>query len=221
MLGLSPWLALPLSFLIGILLGLVVERTLMRPLYSGYTSWGSCAERIRRHHHLRASIFLINLVDKIVGPYAFKGPALIDISRITIGRSRISGHRLIAALVAVAVIVGTAIVMRYTFWGGKFKPCRRTGSALRLPASTPRKQAPSSSRSRAGLPPFPAHCSPISLTRRRCRRVPAIKSYVIVVLAAWESYRAASLRAFVLGVLESFGGVYIPISTATHSVSSF
>lgn len=73
MLGLSPWLALPLAFLIGIALGLVVERTLMRPLYSGYTSWGIMRDEYAVIITFALSIFLINLVDKVVGPYAYKG----------------------------------------------------------------------------------------------------------------------------------------------------
>src|SRR3974390_285361 len=44
MLGISPWLALPFAFLVGALVGLVVERLLMRPLYAGYTSWGLMGE---------------------------------------------------------------------------------------------------------------------------------------------------------------------------------
>src|SRR5499427_11100910 len=36
----SPWLALLLALAVGGLLGLVVERLLMRPLYAGYASWG-------------------------------------------------------------------------------------------------------------------------------------------------------------------------------------
>ena len=39
-LGVSPWLALPGAALAGALLGWVVERVLMRPLYQGYASWG-------------------------------------------------------------------------------------------------------------------------------------------------------------------------------------
>ena len=103
MLGISPWLALPFALIVGLLLGLVVERLLMRPLYSGYTSWGVMRDEYAVIVTFALSIFLINVVDKVVGPYAYKGPPLIDISRITIGPIAISGHRLIAAIVAIVV----------------------------------------------------------------------------------------------------------------------
>src|ERR687885_528445 len=38
--GVSPWVALPGAFVVGALVGVIVERTLMRPLYAGYTAWG-------------------------------------------------------------------------------------------------------------------------------------------------------------------------------------
>src|SRR5579863_4332892 len=39
-LDVSPWIALPFAFAMGALVGLGVERLLMRPLYAGYSSWG-------------------------------------------------------------------------------------------------------------------------------------------------------------------------------------
>jgi branched-chain amino acid transport system permease protein len=67
-LGASPWVALPLAFLVGALVGLVVERLLMRPLYAGYTSWGLLRDEYAVIVTFGLSILLINLVDKIVGP---------------------------------------------------------------------------------------------------------------------------------------------------------
>ena len=79
--GRPPWLALPFAFLVGVILGLVVERLLMRPLYSSYASWG-----VMRDEYAVIITFgfaaAINLVDKIVGPYAYKGPPLVGITRM-------------------------------------------------------------------------------------------------------------------------------------------
>jgi branched-chain amino acid transport system permease protein len=165
-LGISPWLALPFALVVGLLLGLTVERLLMRPLYSGYTSWGVMRDEYAVIVTFALSIFLINIVDKIVGPYAFKGPPLVHISRITVGPLAMSGHRLVAALIAIAVIVIVALIIRYTFWGRQIQAVSQTASAPRSPASTRRKQAPSSSRWREASPPFPARFWPTSSTPR-------------------------------------------------------
>src|SRR3546814_1530063 len=39
-LGVPPWLALPTAALAGAVIGWLTERWLMRPLYTGYGSWG-------------------------------------------------------------------------------------------------------------------------------------------------------------------------------------
>src|SRR5210317_329869 len=39
-LGLSVWISLPAAVAIGIVIGWTTERTLMSPLYAGYSSWG-------------------------------------------------------------------------------------------------------------------------------------------------------------------------------------
>ena len=69
-LGVSVWVALPLAFLVGALVGWITERTLMRPLYAGYTSWGLMRDEYAVIVTFGLSLFLINLVDKVIGPYA-------------------------------------------------------------------------------------------------------------------------------------------------------
>src|SRR3954468_3093260 len=104
-LGVPAWLALPLAFLFGAFVGWATEGTLMRPLYAGYTSWGLMRDEYAVIVTFGLSLLLINLVDKIVGPYAYKGPPLIGVSRISLGPVLISGHRLIAALAATGIII--------------------------------------------------------------------------------------------------------------------
>jgi branched-chain amino acid transport system permease protein len=210
MLGFSPWLALPLAFLIGIVLGLVVERTLMRPLYSGYTSWGIMRDEYAVIITFALSIFLINLVDKVVGPYAYKGPPLVDISRIALGPILISGHRLIAAVVAVAVIVGAAIVMRYTFWGRQIQAVSQNRLGASLAGIDTAKASAIVFALAGGLAAVSgALLANIFNPTPDVGVFPAIKSYVIVVLGGMGSVPGSIVASIVLGVLESFGGVYI------------
>src|SRR5215208_6899989 len=68
-LGIPPWVALPLAFLAGGLLGLVIERLLMRPLYSGYVTWSVMRDEYAVIVTFGLSLLLINLVDKVIGPY--------------------------------------------------------------------------------------------------------------------------------------------------------
>lgn len=210
MLGISPWLALPFAFLIGLLLGLVVERLLMRPLYSGYTSWGVMRDEYAVIVTFALSIFLINIVDKVVGPYAYKGPPLIAISRITIGPVAISGHRLIAAIVALAIIVIVTLVMRYTFWGRQIQAVSQNRLGASLAGVDTAKASAIVFALAGGLAAVSgALLANIFNPTPDVGIFPAIKSYVIVVLGGMGSVPGSIVASIVLGVLESFGSVYI------------
>src|SRR3954454_11297590 len=113
-LGISPWLALPLAPLVGGLVGWLTERLLMRPLYSGYSSWGLLKDEYAVVVTFAFSILLVNLVDKVVGPYPRLGPALIDVSRVRVGPIMISGQKLIATGIGLLMISALALAVRRT-----------------------------------------------------------------------------------------------------------
>ena len=210
MLGLSPWLALPLALLLGMLVGLVVERLLMRPLYAGYTSWGLMRDEYAVIVTFGLSLLLINLVDKIVGPYAYKGPPLVGISRMSLGPILISGHRLIAAIVAVAVIVAVALVIRYSYWGRQIQAVAQNRLGASLAGIDTAKASAIVFALAGGLAAVSgALLANIFNPTPDVGVFPAIKSYVIVVLGGMGSVPGSIIASLVLGVLESFGGVYV------------
>ena len=210
MLGLSPWLSLPFAFLVGVIVGLIVERLLMRPLYAGYTSWAIMRDEYAVIVTFGLSLFLINLVDKVVGPYAYKGPPLIDISRIALGPVMISGHRLIAAFVAMAVIVGVALVIRYSFWGRQIQAVAQNRLGASLAGIDTAKASAIVFALAGGLAAVSgALLANIFNPTPDVGVFPAIKSYVIVVLGGMGSVPGSIIASLILGVLESFGGVYI------------
>jgi branched-chain amino acid transport system permease protein len=210
MLGVSPWLALPLAFVVGLVVGVVVERLLMRPLYAGYTSWGSMRDEYAVIVTFALSIFLINVVDKVVGPFAYRGPPLVSISRISIGPILISGHRLIAAVVAIAVIVVVALAIRYSYWGRQIQAVSQNRLGASLAGIDTAKASAIVFALAGGLAAVSgALLANIFNPTPDVGVFPAIKSYVIVVLGGMGSVPGSILASLVLGVLESFGGVYI------------
>ena len=92
-LGITPWLALPLAAVAGAALGWTVERLLMRPLYAGYSSWSIMKDEYAVVVTFGLSLLLINLVDKVVGPYPYRGPALIETSRFAVGPVMLNGQK--------------------------------------------------------------------------------------------------------------------------------
>jgi branched-chain amino acid transport system permease protein len=210
MLGVPPWIALPLAFLAGVVLGLMVERLLMRPLYSGYISWGVMKDEYAVIVTFGLSLLLINLVDKIIGPYAYKGPALTSASRIAIGPILISGHRLVAVLVALAILAVVTLAVRYSYWGRQIQAVAQNRLGASLAGIDTAKASAIVFALAGGLAAISgALLANIFNPTPDVGIFPAIKSYVIVVLGGMGSVPGAIIASFALGVLESFGGVYI------------
>jgi branched-chain amino acid transport system permease protein len=209
-LGISPWIALPFAFLVGGLVGLVVERLLMRPLYAGYASWGLMRDEYAVIVTFGLSILLINLVDKIVGPYSYKGPALISVSRLALGPVVISGHRLIAAITAVAVIVAVMLMVRFSLWGRQIQAVAQNRLGASLAGIDTAKASAIVFALAGGLAAMSgALLANIFNPSPDVGVFPAIKSYVIVVLGGMGSVPGSIIASLILGVFESFGGVYI------------
>jgi len=209
-LGVGPWFALPLAFAAGALAGWLTERTLMRPLYTGYTSWGLMRDEYSVVVTFALSLLLINLVDKVVGPYSQRGPALVDIPRMALGPIMLSGQKLIATGVAAAMIAGLALFLRYSFWGRQIRAVaqNRLGASL-AGIDTTRASSLVFTLSGALAALSGALLAPIINASPDVGAFPAIKSYVIVVLGGMGSMPGSIVASLMLGVLESFGAVYI------------
>ena len=209
-LGVDPWLALPLAAGAGAIVGSLTERMLMRPLYAGYTSWGMLKDEYAVVVTFALSLLLVNLVDKVVGPYSQRGPALVDITRMSLGPIMLSGQKLIATGVAAATIVALALFIRYSFWGRQIQAVaqNRLGASLAgIDTAKASNIVFTLSGALAGL--SGALLAPIINASPDVGSFPAIKSYVIVVLGGMGSMLGSIVASLTLGVLEGFGAVYI------------
>jgi branched-chain amino acid transport system permease protein len=209
-LGVPPWLALPLAAVSGALLGWAVERSLMRPLYAGYASWSIMKDEYAVVVTFGLSLLLINLVDKIVGPYPYRGPALIDVSRFALGPIMLNGQKLIAAVISVALLVGFAVFLKRSLWGRQIQAVaqNRLGASLAgIDATRTTSLVFAISGLLAAL--SGALLAPLINPSPDVGAFPAIKSYVIVVLGGMGSVWGAMIAALLLGVLEAFFAVYV------------
>jgi branched-chain amino acid transport system permease protein len=208
-LGVSPWFALPGAALAGAALGWLVERLLMRPLYQGYASWGFMKDEYAVVVTFGLSLLLVNLVDKVVGPYSFRGPALIDVSRFALGPILLTGQKAIAMVVAVLLMVGLALFIKRSVWGLQIQAVaqNRLGASLAgIDATRTTSLIFVISGMLAAL--SGALLAPMVNPSPDIGAFPAIKSYVIVVLGGMGSIWGAMLAALILGVSEAFFSVY-------------
>jgi len=209
-LGVSPLLALPLAIAAGALIGWVTERLLMRPLYAGYSSWGLMRDEYAVVVTFAFSLLLVNLVDKVIGPYPSRGPPLLNLPRLILGPVILPGPKLIAGGIGLVVIGGLALFLRSSLWGKQIQAVaqNRLGATL-AGIDTARASSLVFTVSGALAALSGALLAPIINASPDVGAFPAIKSYVIVVLGGMGSMPGSIVASLALGVLESFGAVYI------------
>jgi len=208
--GLSPWVALPLAAVGGAGLGWLVERLLMRPLSVGYGSWSLWKDEYSVVVTFGLSLLLINVVDKVVGPYAFLGPPLLRTRSLSVGPVLVNGQKLIAAGISVALLVGLALFIKRSLLGRQIQAVaqNRLGASLAgIDATHTTSVVFAISGALAAL--SGALLAPLINPTPDVGAFPAIKSYVIVVLGGMGSVWGAMAAALLLGVLESFFAVYV------------
>ena len=209
-LGISPWLALPVAMALGFAVGFLTERLLMRPLYAGYGSWGLMKDEYAVVVTFAFSILLVNLVDKVVGPYPRLGPALVDLSRMRVGPIMISGQKLVATGIGLVVIGALAFAVRSTVWGRRIQAVAQNRLGASLAGIDPARVSSAVFSAAGALAALAgALLAPIINASPDVGSFPAVKSYVIVVLGGMGSLPGSILASLVLGVLESFGAVYV------------
>ena len=209
-LGTGPWLALPFAIAAGAALGWLTERLLMRPLYSGYSSWGMMRDEYAVVVTFAFSLLLVNLVDKGIGPSPVRGPPLLNAPRLPVGPVMLSGQKIIATAIGVASIGALAFFLRYSFWGRQVRAVAQNRSGASLAGiDTARASSLVFTLSGALAALAGALLSPIINASPDVGAFPAIKSYVIVVLGGMGSVLGSIIASLALGVLESFGAVYL------------
>lgn len=209
-LGVSPWIALPLAAVAGAAIGWATERLLMRPLYQGYGSWRFMKDEYAVVVTFGLSLLLINLVNKIVGPYPILGPALWDAQRVNIGPFLLSGQKLLTAGLSIALLAGLALFIKYSLWGRQIQAVaqNRFGASI---AGINSARASNLVFVASGVLAATAGAllAPVINLDPTVGIFPAVKSYVIVVIGGMGSIPGSIVAALLLGVIESFGAVYI------------
>jgi branched-chain amino acid transport system permease protein len=208
--GVSVWIAAPSAFFVGTFVGLATERLLMRPLYRTYSEWGVMRDEYAIIVTFGLSLFLMNLANQIIGPYPYRGPDLVAVSRVEIGTLMVSAQRLVASLIALAVLASAHLFMRSSRWGKEIQAVAQNRLGASIAGINTAKASALVFAFSSGLVSLSgALLAPLFHAYPAVGVFPALKSYVIVVLGGMGSAIGSIVGGFLLGVLESLGATYI------------
>jgi branched-chain amino acid transport system permease protein len=209
-LGVPLWLAIPGAIVTGGVVGVIVERLLIRPLYEKFGDWQAMRDEYAIIVTFGLSLFLVNFANQTFGPYPFHGPPLTDVARFELGALIIGGHRLVAAVLGGAVLVGAYLFIQHSFWGKQIRAVAQNRFAASIAGIDTRRVSMLVFALAGGLAALSgALLAPLFHASPDVGVLPALKSFVIVVLGGMGSPIGSLVGGLILGVLESLGALYI------------
>ena len=116
-LGVPLWLAIVTAFAGGSIAGWLMERLLLRPMYTSLRGGAAQGDEYPIIVTFGLSLFLINLAHQVFGPYPLRGPEFTPTTRMEVMSLLLSPHRLIASAFGVAIMMAAIGFLRYSFWG--------------------------------------------------------------------------------------------------------
>jgi branched-chain amino acid transport system permease protein len=209
-LGLPPVVGVFAAAAILLIVGAVLERTLIRPVYTGKVDR---PDEYAIMITFALSVLLLNLANSVFGPWPQR-PRPIYRGRIEIGELIVSGDRLAAAGAALALILGVILVLRYTWIGRAVRAISQDRSAAETFGVDINRTSMLAFGAGAALAAAAgALIGPVFNVTPPMGVIPSIKAYIVVVLGGLGSIPGALIGALILGQVESFATVLIPDTT--------
>ncbi|MFZ5866966.1 MAG: branched-chain amino acid ABC transporter permease [Thermodesulfobacteriota bacterium] len=201
-LGMHPALAMIMATLCVFVVGLIVERTLIRPTY-GNEMYSLIVTFI-------LSIVLQNAYLLIFGPYPRKPPNLVTGATNVFSLFMYGNQRLLGFVLALVVIVCFFVLIRYTWFGRVVRSVSIDRDMASLMGVNPE---------RVNLLAFGLGCAlagaagviltPIFPVTPTIGVGVSLTAFVVVVLGGMGSFAGCVVGGIMLGVMENLGAAYI------------
>ncbi len=209
-LGLPPVVGVVAAAASLLIFGALIEWMLIRPIHEGKVDRPDEYAIIIT---FGLSILLLNLANSVFGPWPQR-PAPIYRGRVELGELIVSGDRLAAAAAAVILIVGTIVVLRYTWIGRAVRAVSQDRAAAEIFGVNINRTSMLAFGVGAALAGAAgALIGPVFNVTPPMGIVPSIKAYIVVVLGGLGSIPGAIVGALILGQVESFATILIPDTT--------
>lgn len=202
-----PLLIVPISGLLVAALGILFELIFLRPMHE---------ERIARPAEYAVlvtfgfSFFLQNLALALFGPYPHAPRSFFEGS-INIGPVFLSADRLAASILSLVLLGLLLLLMNKTWIGKALRAVSQDKQAAAVVGINPDVMNTVAFALGVGLAAVAgALLAPVFSVAPDVGAVPAIRSYIIIVLGGMGSIPGSILGGLVIGLVESFGAGYFP-----------
>jgi branched-chain amino acid transport system permease protein len=209
-LGLPALVGLPLS-MVGVgVVGCLVERALLRPVY---TARLERAEEYAIIITFGLSLLLQNGALWGIGPYELTPASFWEGSKRVMGDLYLAGDRLFAAGMAAVLLTATLLLIYKTWLGQALMATaqNRVGAAV-VGINVIRMNIMAMALAGMLAAAAGSLIAPIFLVYPDVGAVPVIKAFVVIVLGGMGSIPGTILGALILGLVESLGSVYLAVS---------
>lgn len=205
-LGVHPAISIVFSMLAVGLLGALVERGLLTPLYAGKL------ERPDEYALLMTfglGILLLQAALQVMGPYQKSPPELAAGSLEFMGIV-LSANRAVAGAIAMVFLLALLTILQRTQLGIALRALAQDRDVAAVMGINVHRMSPVAFGMGAALAAASGSLlGPIFLVYPAMGALPSVKSYVILVLGGMGSVKGAILGALLLGVLENLGVFFL------------
>ena len=203
----NPLLVVPIAGLLIALIGMVFEIFFLRPMHE---------ERIDRPAEYAVlitfglSFLLLNLALAVFGPYPHSPPPFVEGS-VEIGPVSMSADRLIASLISLLLVGLLLLIINKTWIGKALRAVSQDKQAATVVGVNPGIMNTLAFALGTGIAAMSGAllASNFSVTPD-VGAVPAIRSYIIIVLGGMGSIPGSILGGLTIGLVESYGAGYFP-----------
>ncbi|MRH41194.1 branched-chain amino acid ABC transporter permease [Aquibacillus halophilus] len=206
MLGLHPIIGIIAAVAVVFIIGMLMEKALLTPIYE---------DKVERKDEYALlitfglSIFLMNGALVVFGPYQ-KSPEPLASGVLDLGVLSVSSGRIYAVVLAIIFMAATLFIINKTWLGTALRALsqdRDASTIMGINAKTLGSIAFGLGAAMAGA--AGALLAPVFLVFPIMGVVPAIKSFVIIILGSMGSIKGAIYGSLLLGIVESLGVFFL------------
>jgi branched-chain amino acid transport system permease protein len=202
-----PLLMVPVAGLLVAILGIIFEIAFLRPMHE---------EKIERPAEYAVlitfglSFFLLNLALALWGPYPHSPPSFIEGS-VQLGPVYVSADRLVASGMSLLLLALLLLIINKTWLGKALRAVSQDKQAAAVVGINSDVMNTIAFALGVGLAAISGAllASTFSVTPD-VGAVPAVRSYIIIVLGGMGSIPGSIVGALIIGLVESYGAGYFP-----------